>query len=404
MTVQPLTTFAGLRPTARAWLFLASGTVCVLVGFRRGWPPVAAVGTLLVLLPLLSLGALWLTRTRVEIQRTMDTNLMATGQEGAVTLELRVRSGHAPVLLSDHAPRELGGRHQVSVSPSGGAVLRAGYRVRAAARGRYRLGPITVSQADRLGLAEHQEVVPSLAEIIVTPQVSKLDSGLLGGLAETGRVGRGSLIGGQYDDVIPRGYRAGDELRRVNWRATARTGSLMVRTEEQPWHSGLLIVVDLSDRSHHGRPPASSADAALGMVASVGALALREGWELRIATFDNQVVYAGTDRRDLLTALADVPLNKVVWPERALTRFASGPVLLVLGEVSTEVAGVLSGMGQRGDPRMSVLVATGQWGTGQSVAAVRGPAELLVNAGWQVATLGRHDHPPEIWRSLGVRV
>ena len=35
------------------------------------------------------------------------------------------------------------------------------------------------------------------------------------------------------DDVIPRGYRHGDDLRRVHWRSTARYGELIVRREEQ---------------------------------------------------------------------------------------------------------------------------------------------------------------------------
>ena len=38
------------------------------------------------------------------------------------------------------------------------------------------------------------------------------------------------------DDTATRTYRHGDDLRRVHWKSTARTGQLMVRREEQPHH------------------------------------------------------------------------------------------------------------------------------------------------------------------------
>ena len=46
------------------------------------------------------------------------------------------------------------------------------------------------------------------------------------------------------DDVIPRGYRHGDDLRRVHWRSTARYGELMVRREEQPQRARCTVLLD----------------------------------------------------------------------------------------------------------------------------------------------------------------
>ena len=60
------------------------------------------------------------------------------------------------------------------------------------------------------------------------------------------------------DDVIPREYRTGDELRRVHWKSTARSGELMVRREEHPWRTRATVFLDTRAVAHRGQGPASS--------------------------------------------------------------------------------------------------------------------------------------------------
>ena len=57
------------------------------------------------------------------------------------------------------------------------------------------------------------------------------------------------------DDVIPRGYRYGDDLRRVHWRSTARYGELMVRREEQPQRARCTVLLDTRGIAYAGRGP-----------------------------------------------------------------------------------------------------------------------------------------------------
>ena len=58
---------------------------------------------------------------------------------------------------------------------------------------------------------------------------------------------------GSAEDVTVREYRRGDDLRRVHWRSSARTGELMVRREEQPWQSRATLFLD----NRLERPPRS---------------------------------------------------------------------------------------------------------------------------------------------------
>ncbi len=59
-------------------------------------------------------------------------------------------------------------------------------------------------------------------------------------------------VGGREDDVAPREYRHGDDLRRVHWRSTARRGELMVRREEQHFQSSGTLFLDTRRNAHWG--------------------------------------------------------------------------------------------------------------------------------------------------------
>ncbi len=86
------------------------------------------------------------------------------------------------------------------------------------------------------------------------------------------------------DDVIPRAYRNGDELRRVHWRSTARYGELMVRREEQRWQDRAVLLLDSRRSAHTGSGPSSSFEFAVSAAASVGVHLARQGLDGHLLT------------------------------------------------------------------------------------------------------------------------
>lgn len=393
----------GIALTPRAWFFLISGLPLIALGFWRGWPPLAACGTLLLLLPSFSALGLRLFRTRVAVRRGLSAGVVSVGDQAQIRLGLTATAAGAPVLLIDSLPPQLGGARTLVLHPRAREELRAGYVVSATTRGRFQVGPLRIEQADLLGLAGSARTIEGRSELVVTPRVVPLPGGPLRGLAKAGKSGHGSPGGGHQDDVIPRPYLAGDELRRVDWRATARAGALMVRSAEQPWNSTMLIVVDLAGASHRGRAPDSSSEAALTLIASVGVLALREGWQLRVVTTDLRKIFAGGSRLDFLTALADVVTGEPQWPNPQLGRWEVGPVLLVIGDVSESVAAELAVSAPGGDRRMAVVVRSRQWETGPAHDSPAHAESILAAAGWTVAPFRRGDPPAAVWQRLAVQ-
>ena len=73
------------------------------------------------------------------------------------------------------------------------------------------------------------------------------------------------------DDAATREYRYGDDLRRVHWRSTARTGELMVRREEQPWECRATLCSTPAAVRHRGEGPTASFEWAVSAAASIAA-------------------------------------------------------------------------------------------------------------------------------------
>ena len=157
------------------------------------------------------------------------------------------------LLLEDRLPYALGSRPRLVLERLGGQrASTVAYTVRAEVRGRYEVGPLVVRLTDPFGLCELTRSFPRVGHLTVIPQVVPLPNVRLAGeYAGSGDSRARSVAVHGEDDIATREYRHGDDLRRVHWRSTARTGELMVRREEQPWESRATIVLDTR---RHGAP------------------------------------------------------------------------------------------------------------------------------------------------------
>ena len=281
--------------TGRGWWFLACGSALVALGILEGITPATQFGALVALLPLAA-GALTRNpRTGMQLQRRLSTQELPVGDDLNVTVSVRGRfpRGHS-LLLEDLSPPALGGAHRFALNGmSGPALSQPHYRVRAGARGAHHVGPMRIHVIDRFGMVHRTITGGTRDEVLVYPRIVTLDPVVLGGASVGSGSGHLGSLGAATDDVIPREYHPGDEVRRIDWKATARTGGLMVRSEESPWRSAVTLVLDLRDADHHGHEPDSSLDAALSLAASIGCLALESGWDLSIRTTDDLQLFVG---------------------------------------------------------------------------------------------------------------
>ncbi|MFE3286207.1 DUF58 domain-containing protein, partial [Streptomyces sp. NPDC059233] len=258
--------------TTRGRSFLAAGIAAAACAYVLGQSELLRVGLLLVALPLICVVALHRTRHRVSGSRRLSPGRVPAGAEARVQLRMdnvsRMPTGL--LMLQDRVPYVLGPRPRFvldRVEPGGRREV--SYRVRSDLRGRYPLGPLQLRLTDPFGLVELTRSFSTYDTLTVIPRTEPLPPvRLAGDSSGYGDGGRRSLALAGDDDVIPRTYRRGDDLRRVHWRSTARYGELMVRREEQPQRSRATVLLDTRDVAFEGAGPDSAFEWAVSAAAS----------------------------------------------------------------------------------------------------------------------------------------
>ncbi|WP_194911873.1 DUF58 domain-containing protein [Catenulispora rubra] len=414
---------AGL--TTRGRSFLAAGLAAMACGMLFDYKVLLRVGAMLAMLPLIAIMVLARTRYRVSCRRALEPARVGVGQEARVHLRLenvsRLPSG--TLLVEDRVPYVLGSRPRFvlnKVEPNG--RRRVVYRVRSDVRGRYLLGPLALRLADPFGLVELSRSFSAQHALTVTPQVFALPNAPVG-QAWSGR-GEGhatSVAAAGEDDIGTREYRHGDDLRRVHWRSTARTGELMVRREEQVWQSRATILLDTRAIAHRGDGPASSFEWAVSAAASIAIHMARHGYAVRLLTETGQAVTAaahdssaavGLDFEGmLLDALAVVEMSNAATLSGANSMLRQGGgdslVIAVLGDLSGDDASELARVRHSTTSGVAFAMDTASWLGGRPMAQAQarftGSSQVLRVGGWRVVGVEPGDRLPELWEQAARR-
>ena len=248
--------------TTRGTSFLAAGAASAVAGYVLGERGLFCVGIALLALPLLAAAAIRRAQYRLVTSRALSPPRVPAGQTATVTLRLenvsRVPTGL--LLAEDTVPYALGTRPRYVLDKIERNGLRElTYSLRSDLRGKFEIGPLQLRAADSFGLVEVSRSLSGRTSFVVTPRVVPLARTVISRSWAGEGDGRARMAAtAGEDDVVPRAYRDGDELRRVHWRSTARYGELMVRREEQRWRNKATVFLDSRSLAHLGSGAASS--------------------------------------------------------------------------------------------------------------------------------------------------
>lgn len=233
------------------------------------------------------------------------------GDAGSTTLE--VTSSHRRTvhgLLRDAwqpSAGASGNRHPLRLAPSATVVLATG--LRPTRRGDLRTDRITVRTLGPFGLAGRQGPldVPGVLRVLPAfPSIKHLPSRLarlreLDGRAAVRVRGQGT----EFDSL--REYVSGDDVRSVDWRASARNRSVVVRTWQPERDRRVVLVLDTGRTSAGRVGDIPRLDAAMDAALLLATLASRAGDRVSFVAGDLGVRsrLQGARRRDVVSDLQD---------------------------------------------------------------------------------------------------
>jgi uncharacterized protein (DUF58 family) len=342
--------------TRRGWSLTGAAMGLVVGSFLLGALEMLVLG--IAALVLVAAVALWLrvqAPPELAVSRRVRPDRLHVGTEGRIDLLVENLGGRATPLLAATDWFDEGRRAARFLVPplAPGASARAAYRIPTRRRGRYRVGPLGVSVTDPFGLARRSEPSAGEADLVVRPRVHEIVAPVAVGSrisAEHEATSARAVVSDLGDEFVTlRDYQLGDDLRRVHWRSTARTGELMIRQDEARWRSHAAVVLDVTPGAHD----AESFEVAVEAAASVTARLVRLRRRVEVVTSAGEVLGTGGDsRHDVIDTLATVGpderdrLPTVLENLRAHRRVDL--VVAVLGRVAPDTLhalGALTGIG-----------------------------------------------------------
>lgn len=409
--------------TTRATCLLAAGITALLCGVLFGEQDLVRAGLFAAAIP--GVAALFAHRSqlRIDDRRSIEPVDAHAGEKVSVALTITNKSvlPTGALMLEDALPDRVRGKARFVLDPlSGNESRTVTYRLPHLHRGRYRIGPLRVRVRDPFRMIDLTRSLRSTDEFVVSPILDRLPPSEPPRSDDHGdNIGSRSIGSYGADDQSTREYRTGDDLRKIHWKSSARTGALMVRQEERPWQGHITLLLDTRAAAHQhrvGEPESdprsvSSLEWAVSAVASIGAHVLSAGRKLGLLTDESRSVESTfADPVKFGRLLADVSesrradLNRATGVLRAASRDST--VIAVVGRLDAVSVRALAAAHARGrsSPAYALLLDVDSWSSGRAGGAPGGDlprvAALLRNAGWRVVVVRCGDTIEQAWRLL----
>jgi uncharacterized protein (DUF58 family) len=201
------------------------------------------------------------SRRRLHYQRQVPEPRAFPGDEIPVTLRITNRkplplwwievhdSMPAPQAGEASQPSAVASFSRLTTSWSAAAApyerISHRYTFQAPGRGIYELGPATIKTGDPFGLFPEQRIGHEISRILVYPRLIDMGDQPMPARRPFGESAGGLRI---FEDPLRvaglRDYQPGDPLRRIDWKATARSGRLQSRVYEPSSSQHLLVCLN----------------------------------------------------------------------------------------------------------------------------------------------------------------
>ncbi len=252
-------------PFRDAWVLI--GIVLIFIGYGIAEPVVLAIGFVVFIIG--GVTRLWAKHLfdRVTLSREVENRRIFLGEPTTLAVSLENRKllplpWYEWRLALDDTYAVDGVALSASVAPGSSWLVRKGamgwyqrhdwtFELTARDRGYHVIGPGSVRSADILGMFPRKTEDIETQFVTVFPRVVGLDElGLDSDRPMGERRGRNRLFEDPMRLAGLREYRPGDPLKRIDWKATARSGDLVSRVYEPSATQQLYMLVNIDTLAH----------------------------------------------------------------------------------------------------------------------------------------------------------
>lgn len=236
-----------MRLTRSGIAILIVSVGCFVAGRVFGTLELYLLGAIAAVVLLLAVLFTSTTKLSIAISRTATPVRLRTGTPARVDLRLGNQAKRSTPVLRLRDEVEGTRAATLMLAPIlPGSEATVAYRLPTRRRGHLAVGPLDFTFEDPFGLT--RSVVRASRAITLTVHAELIELDALHAVAgrdpTADQQKRRTLASGGDEFFALRPYVNGDELRRVHWRASARTGELVVKQEERPRTGRVTILLD----------------------------------------------------------------------------------------------------------------------------------------------------------------
>jgi len=280
-------------PSRRVYLLLLLGIAIALILAILLGEQVSIIVTLLFDSVVLGL-AIWdgqrvksnaVKVTRYPLQR------LSIGRDNPVVLSVQSGNQVSKIRLRDYYPLEFEvSTPTLDTSLEANSTQELTYTIHPDSRGEYQWGDIQVRQLSPWGLAWHDWKIPASQTVAVYPDLVGLRSlSIRLTLENTGTMRQARRIGMGTEFAELREYGIGDDIRLIDWKATARRSRPLVRVLEPEREQTLIILLDRGRLMTAQVQGLKRFDWGLNATLSLALAGLHRGDKVGIGVFDREV-------------------------------------------------------------------------------------------------------------------
>ncbi len=261
--------------TSRGLWVLVTGLALAAAGLLLRYPVVAALGVVLGTLVVVEV-VLVLRRPPVQVRRSVEPLVVVRQEPCTGHLQLAGRDGW---LVRTLARESVDGRPGApfTLDPHGAVTT---YDIPTTRRGLVDVGPLRLERTSLCGLSAATADAGDVVRLRVLPRRVPLTT-LPAGHRRAAVGGAESMELGGTDLVGLHEYAVGDDLRRLHWATSARTGTLMVREDADPAQPHVHVLLDDRLESYAGE---DDFEEAVELAAALCRVAVEAGDPLRLRT------------------------------------------------------------------------------------------------------------------------